>query len=140
MLPLLIVLLASGAWSGAIVFQSAIVAPAVFGELDMAGARRVLRRLFPRFFLLGIGLTLLALGAASFLQTDVSVRKWTIAILVAMLVAIGISLALVPAINRAGDAGERRRFAVLHGASVLMTLLSLAGAVAVIALLASDYA
>ena len=140
MLPVLTVLLMTGAWTGAIVFQSALVAPAVFGELDMADARSVLRRLFPRFFALGIGLTLLALVAAPFLPTAVSVRNWTIAILVAMLVAIGISLALVPAINRASDAGERRRFAALHGASVLMTLLNLAGAIAVIALLAADRA
>ncbi|MCH5373373.1 MAG: DUF4149 domain-containing protein, partial [Planctomycetes bacterium] len=69
MLPLSIILLATGAWSGAIVFQSALVAPAVFGELDGDAARRVLRRLFPRFFVLGIGLTVFALLAAAFLPT-----------------------------------------------------------------------
>jgi hypothetical protein len=138
-LPLSIILLATGAWSGAIVFQSALVAPAVFGELDGDAARRVLRRLFPRFFVLGIGLTVFALLAAAFLPTDGAVRRWTIVVLVAMLVAIGGSLALVPAINAAGDTGARRRFAVLHGASVILTLVSLAGAITVIALLASDF-
>jgi hypothetical protein len=135
-LPLVIILLAAGVWSGAILFQSALVAPAVFGELDIDSARRVLRRLFPRFFVLGIGLTSLALIAAPFLQTDDVVRTWIMVTLVAMLAAIGVSLVLVPAINAAGDSGDRRRFGMLHGLSVILTLASLAGAIAVIALLA----
>ena len=40
---------------GAIVFQSAYVAPVVFTVLDEAAASRFLRSLFPRFFKLGIG-------------------------------------------------------------------------------------
>jgi hypothetical protein len=136
-LPFLIILLTTGAWSGAIVFQSALVAPVVFGELDIDSARRVLRRLFPRFFILGIGLTGIALMAAPFLQTDDFVRTWSVVTLVAMLAAISMSLVLVPAINAAADSGNRRRFGMLHGASVILTLASLLGAIAVLTLLAS---
>ena len=63
MLASALAVLCAGAWLGTIVFQSALVAPAVFGELDPAAARRVLRRLFPRFFVLGLGLVGLALAA-----------------------------------------------------------------------------
>ena len=139
MIPLLIVFLAAGSWCGAIAFQSAFVAPAVFTELEMHSARLVLRRLFPRFFALGIGLCASALAAAPFLRVDAGLRRQTIIILAAMLIAIVAALSLVPAINAASDAGLQRRFRFLHGASVLLTLLSLAGAVTVIATLASRF-
>ena len=64
-----LLLAAGGAWVGAILFQSAIVAPSVFGVLDDAAARGFLRTLFPRFFRFGMicaGLCLLAALVAGF--------------------------------------------------------------------------
>ncbi len=127
--------LCAGAWLGAIVFQSALVAPAVFGELDSSGARRVLRRLFPRFFMLGLGLIGLALGAVALGPLSSGVRSTAAATLGTMLLAIGLALALVPGINAASDAGNVARFRLLHGLSVLLTLATLAGAIAVIFML-----
>ena len=135
MLASALAVLCAGAWLGAIVFQSALVAPAVFGELDAAAARRVLRRLFPRFFILGIGLVGVALGAVAVAPIAPGVRSTAAATLATMLLAIGLSLALVPAINAASDAGNRNRFRLLHGASVLLTLATLAGAIGVVVIL-----
>ncbi len=128
-------LLCAGAWLGAIVFQSALVAPAVFGELDQAAARRILRRLFPRFFMLGLGLIGLALGAVALGPLATGVRSTAALTLATMLLAIGLALALVPGINAASDAGNAARFRVLHGLSVLLTLATLAGAIVVIFIL-----
>ena len=55
--------ISAGVWIGAIVFQSAVVAPAVFVDLDEAAARSFLRTLFPRFFRLGLVCGALMLAA-----------------------------------------------------------------------------
>lgn len=129
---LVLAILCAGAWLGAILFQSALVAPVIFGELDAAAARRVLRRLFPRFFVLGLGLTAVALGAVIAAPLEPGARSPAVATLATMLLAIGLALALVPAINAASDAGKASRFRALHGASVLLTLGTMGGAIAVI--------
>ena len=135
MLATLLAIICAGTWLGAIVFQSALVAPAVFGELDAAAARRVLRRLFPRFFIMGLVLIGLALAAVILGATPTATRSTTAATLGTMLLATGLALALVPAINAASDAGKASRFRLLHGASVLLTLATLAGAIGVIVIL-----
>ena len=119
--------LAASAWLGAIVFQSAVVAPAVFAELDDAAARAFLRTLFPRFFRLGLVCGALMIAS---LVASVTAEGWstTLAALAAvsavMIVLNAISLAMVPHINAARDAGEAgdTPFRRLHRTSVLLTL------------------
>ena len=138
MLPLLAVLLALGTWLGSIVFQSAVVAPVAFSSLDQDGARRLLRRLFPRFFRLGIACGVIALSGIWLAgRAPGSLVFW---IVISMLVANVAALALVPAINAASDAGAagKQRFRVLHGASVLLTFGVLAGCIAVLAMLTAS--
>ena len=132
MLAASLAVLCAGAWSGAILCQSAIVAPAIFGELDATSASSVLRRLFPRFFVLGLGLVGIALAAVIAAPITPDMRSLAAAILATMLLAIGLALGLVPAINSASDAGNARRFRILHAASVLLTLATLVGAAGVI--------
>ena len=122
--------IAAASWVGAIVFQSAIVAPAVFVDLDADSARRFLRTLFPRFFRLGIVCGLLMAIAVVLLAANGSSSSplWAIAGATSvMLVLELISLWLVPHINAARDAGAvaEDRFARLHRASVLMTVIIL---------------
>ncbi|MEO1202712.1 MAG: DUF4149 domain-containing protein [Pseudomonadota bacterium] len=132
-------LAAAGAWVGAILFQSAIVAPSVFGVLDEPAARGFLRALFPRFFRFGTvcgGLCLLAALASGFVggwhATTVSVA----ALSAAMAVISVVALAMIPAINAARDAGEagHARFAALHRVSVALTILMLLIGLAIVAL------
>lgn len=138
MLAVSLAVLCTGAWFGAILFQSAIVAPAMFGQLDATSARSVLRRLFPRFFMLGLGLVGIALAAVIAAPITPGMRSLAAAILATMLLAIGLALGLVPAINAASDAGDARRFRRLHGASVVLTLATWVGATGVIVVLVID--
>jgi hypothetical protein len=121
---------AAGIWIGAIVFQSAIVAPTVFLDLDESAARIFLRRLFPRFFMLA-GLALVGFDARNGLPIA--------ALTVVMLVLEAASLWMVPAINAARDAGAagKARFDRLHRLSVVFTVLILVLGIAVIALISA---
>lgn len=136
MLSLTAALLALGSWLGSIVFQSAIVAPAVFGSLDADGAGKVLRTLFPRFFRLGIACGVVALIGIA-LAAGTPNRTLLLALVGAMLLANVVALAIVPAINAARDAGESgaRRFRQLHGLSVGLTLGVMLSIIAVVALI-----
>ena len=138
MFSLSAVLLAIGIWLGSIVFQSAVVAPVVFTSLEPEGARRVLRTLFPRFFRLGIACGAIALLATVFAGSSPLVPG----ILGVMLLANIAALMMVPAINRASDDGAagKKRFRLLHGTSVLLTLGVMAGCVAVVFLLIAGFA
>lgn len=123
-------ILAAGIWAGAIVFQSAVVAPAVFTVLDESQARGFLRMLFPRLFRLGLACgvvmaTALAITSVSSRGSDLLT---TLALVTAiMLIFQAISLSLVPLINAARDAGESgaARFKRLHRLSVSLTVFVL---------------
>ena len=101
-------------------FVSFVLAPMVFRVLEPAEASRFLRAMFPRYyaFLLGCGLGLAATGLArpSLLPAAVGLAG----------IAAG-SLALVPRINAARDAGPAgaARFRRLHGLSVAINLAML---------------
>ena len=134
--------ISAGVWIGAIVFQSAVVAPAVFVDLDEAGARAFLRTLFPRFFRLG--LICGALMLAGLLGLGV-VAGWTATVVViasgtiVMVTLEAISLAMVPHINAARDAGEagRLKFTRLHRTSVLLTVAILLLGIAILSTVAA---
>lgn len=115
---------------GAIFFQSAVVAPSVFSQLDEQQARRFLRTLFPRLFRLGV-ICAAVIGANAIVLIAASERY-----LLSMQLLLGAalilifqtaSLWLVPAINRARDAGNAglRRFNRLHRLSVGLSLATL---------------
>ena len=134
--------LSAAVWVGAIVFQSAVVAPAVFVNLDEAAAGSFLRTLFPRFFRLGLICGALMLAGLLGLGT---VAGWT-ATLVALTAGTGvmilletISLAMVPHINAARDAGEagHSTFTQLHRTSVLLTVAILILGIAVLSVIAA---
>jgi len=93
----------------------------LFKALPAPAAGAVLRKAFPWFYLFVIATSSLAAllwwphdaAAAALLAavalSTVPVRQW-----------------LMPAINRATDAGKRRLFKWLHGLSVLVTLVHIA--------------
>lgn len=125
-----LITIAAAAWVGAILFQSAVVAPAVFVDLDSDSARRFLRTLFPRFYrlgilcggLMGVGIVMLvwASGWSCLLAMLTSA-------VVAMVVLEIFSLWMVPRINAARDAGASGsvRFGRLHRLSVMLTVVIL---------------
>lgn len=102
---------------GGMLLFSAGFAAFVFKVLPVAEARILIRQAFPPFYLFVLG----SAGIATALCWTVD--RWSA--LVLGLIAITTVFArqvLMPAINAATDRGEKRRFAWLHGASVLLTL------------------
>ena len=122
----LLVLIALSIWFGSIVFLSFIMAPSVFGALDDVHAARFLRLIFPRYFKLGLGCSIITLAGliALWLMSDEAASVWFVALGAAatMVVLTGSSLCLVPLINTARDSGAAgaARFEQLHRRSVAL--------------------
>lgn len=133
----LLLIAAAGTWIGAIVFQSAVVAPTVFVDLDESTARVFLRRLFPRFFRLGLICGVLMLVGLALVGFDAPNALPIAALTAAMLILEAASLWMVPAINAARDAGAagKARFDRLHRLSVLFTVVILFLGIGVLALI-----
>jgi hypothetical protein len=137
---LITLIVASGTWAGAILFQSAIVAPSVFSVLDETAARRFLRTLFPRFFRFGLGLSLAATAAAIVAGSAADWPSHSVFIAAAaalMAVFAATALGMIPAINAARDAGDAGdagadRFAALHRANVGLTVAMLLAALVIL--------
>ena len=117
-------LLATALLFGGMVLYSFGFAAFLFKNLPEEKAGHLLRRAFPHFYLFVGGVA--AIAAA--------VRAPSAAMDALVLAAIAVTViptrqVLMPAINAASDAGDKRRFGMLHGASVLITLahIGLAG-------------
>jgi uncharacterized membrane protein len=82
-------LLALAVWIGEIVFFSFIVAPAVFGTIEPTQAGRVVGAIFPRYYALGIGAAVTAVGCALVLGRHAAAPGWWSA----TAVAVGVGLA-----------------------------------------------
>ena len=104
---------------GAMLFFAAVVAPLVFTGLDAATAGRLIRRMFPWYYLVVLALAILA--------ALLSLPSAPVNGAILGLVAAGAALSrqvLMPRINRlrdtqmAGDADAGRRFERLHRLSV----------------------
>lgn len=144
-LATVLITIATGTWVGAIIFQSAVVAPSVFVDLDSDAARRFLRTLFPRFYRLGLVCGGVALACIAFIAMS---SGWSDALRILaaaaslMLVLEGVSLWLVPRINTARDAGEAgmARFERLHRISVALTVVILVIGVIVLSTIGANSA
>lgn len=110
-------LLFTAALFGGMILYSAGFAGFLFAVLppDTAGAS--IRRAFPVFYLLVIGVS--GLAAVFALPGHPWSSLWLGLI---ALTTIPTRQVLMPAINAAKDNGEKRKFGVLHGLSVLVTL------------------
>ncbi len=103
----------------------------VFKALPAATAGPLIRQAFPHFYLFVIITSAVASAALAFLD------PLSCAIMAAIvLTALYARQVLMPAINRATDAGEKGRFKRLHGFSVVITLLHIGAAGFVITRLA----
>jgi len=123
-----LITLATATWVGAILFQSAVVAPAVFAELDGDSARRFLRALFPRFYRLGLVCgALMAAGIVTLVGSTGWSRPLVLLALAtsAMILLQALSLWMVPHISAARDAEAAARFGRLHRLTVLLTVVVL---------------
>jgi hypothetical protein len=102
---------------GGMLFFSAGFAAFLFKYLPPEDARMLIRKAFPPFYLFVIG-TSGGVMATSW-STDAFSVAWMAFI---MLTTLAARQMLMPAINRATDSGQRKRFQWLHGFSVFLTL------------------
>jgi len=119
---------------GGMLLFAAGFAAFLFKVMPVAEARMLIRKAFPPFYLFVIGAAVMA----ALLQMLAGGHPQAVAILLLIgLTTVPARQGLMPAINRATDCGNRKRFALLHGLSVLITLAHIAGAGTVLIWLAA---
>jgi hypothetical protein len=113
-------LLATALLFGGMVLFSFGFAAFVLTALPSDIARPLIRRAFLPYYLLVI-------GAAAVAAALVALRDPTAAGLLALVAAstVPVRQMLMPAINAASDAGDKRRFGMLHGVSVVVQLVQI---------------
>ena len=94
----------------------------LFTALPAPTAGAALRRAFPWFYVFVMGTA--ALGALFWWPHDTLSASLMAAV---ALTTLPVRQLLMPAINRATDSGQRKRFKWLHSLSVLVTLAHIAG-------------
>ena len=120
--------LCAGVVIGVIILQTMVFAPTIFTTIEPAPAGKLLRALFPKFFRLLMILGIATLAALWF-DESASASQYVMAGLTVILPLICASL--VPATNRATDAGAKGRFKALHFISVALTVLVLGANIAI---------
>lgn len=99
----------------------------VFTSLPQDLARTVIRRAFPPFY---VWVIITAAIAAALLWSLDAWSAWLMALIA--LSTIPTRQVLMPAINAMSDAGNQKAFRLLHGASVVITLLHITATAAVL--------
>jgi hypothetical protein len=113
-------LLFSGMSVGIILFQTTIIAPTVFGGLGPDRAGPILRKVFPKFFIILATLGLLNIICA--VISDMHMQAY-IGGTTGVLAVIAYSL--IPMTNKMRDEQNEKAFKRLHNISVLMTVTML---------------
>lgn len=103
---------------GIMVFFTIAVAPTVFKVLPQEWASKYVRNFFPKYYAFLGAVSIIA----SFLATDTA--SMTLLVICAALFFISLWV-LTPAINRASDQGQKKKFGVLHGLSVVVNFIQL---------------
>jgi len=125
-------LLTSSLLFGGMLLFSASFAAFLFKSLPPTEARELIRKAFPSFYIF-VAITSLI---AALLAIASSLFSASILALIA-LTTIPTRQILMPAINAASDAKLKQRFLVLHGLSVVITLVHIIAAALVIVDLAA---
>ena len=115
-----LLLLFSGMSVGIILFQTTIIAPTVFGGLGPDRAGPILRKVFPKFFII-----LATLGLLNIICAVISDMHMQAYIGGATGVLAAIAYSLIPMTNKMRDEQNKKAFKRLHNISVLMTVTML---------------
>jgi len=111
-------LLTSSLLFGGMLLFSASFAAFLFKSLSPAEASALIRKAFPSFYIF-VAITSLI---AALLAIASSLYSATILVLISLSI-IPTRQILMPAINTASDLKQKKRFLVLHGLSVVVTLI-----------------
>ena len=107
---------------GIMLFFSFVVAPVVFTTLDEENARKFIRRIFPYYYNVNLGISLLVLLILLF--TSNFGIKFYLILVVAILFAISNYL-LMPMINKFRDENQDKKFKYLHLTSVIFNFIQI---------------
>ena len=107
---------------GIMLFFSFVVAPIVFTTLDEENARKFIRRIFPYYYKVNLGISLLILLILLF--TNNFEIKFYLILVVAILFAISNYL-LMPMINKFRDENHDKKFKYLHAISVIFNFIQI---------------
>lgn len=103
---------------GIMVFFTIAVAPTVFKVLPQEWASKYVRSFFPKYYAFLGTVSVIA----SFLVSDVLSMGLLVFCAALFLFSLWI---LTPAINRASDNQEKKKFGILHGLSVVINVIQL---------------
>ena len=107
---------------GIMLFFSFVVAPVVFTTLDEENARKFIRRIFPHYYNVNLGISLLVLLILLF--TSNFEIKFYLILVVAILFAISNYL-LMPMINKFRDENQDKKFKYSHLISVIFNFIQI---------------
>ncbi len=103
-------------------FFSFVVAPVVFTTLDEENARKFIRRIFPYYYNVNLGISLIVLLILIF--TSSFEVKFYLILVVAILFAISNYL-LMPMINKYKDKNQDKKFKYSHLTSVIFNFIQI---------------
>jgi len=109
-------------WLGSVVFFSFVVAPTVHTVLERPDAARLMRTMFPRYYLFGVLCGSVAIVAALAVANDL---KLTVPLVIATVLSAYARQVLTPGLDEARRSGDDARFARLHVQSVRLNLVAL---------------
>ena len=107
---------------GIMLFFSFVIAPVVFNTLDEDNARKFIRRIFPFYYNVNLGISLIILLTFIFLS-KLGVDFYLI-LAISLLFAISNYL-LMPLINRYRDEGQDKKFKYSHFISVVINFVQM---------------
>ena len=107
---------------GIMLFFSFVVAPVVFTTLDEENARKFIRRIFPYYYNVNLGISLIVLLILIF--TSSFEVKFYLILVVAILFAISNYL-LMPMINKFRDENQDKKFKYSHLTSVIFNFIQI---------------
>ena len=107
---------------GIMLFFSFVVAPVVFTTLDEENARKFIRKIFPYYYNVNLGISLLVL-LILFFTSNFEIKFYLI-LVVAILFAISNYL-LMPMINKFRDENQNKKFKYLHFTSVVFNFVQI---------------
>jgi len=107
---------------GIMLFFSFVVAPVVFTTLDEENARKFIRRIFPYYYNVNLGISLLVLLILLFTRNFEI--KFYLILVVAILFAISNYL-LMPMINKFRDENQDKKFKYSHLTSVIFNFVQI---------------
>ena len=116
-----IIILFSGATVGLILFQTIVIAPTFFKNLEIKNSRKLLRIIFPKFFIFIVLINLTSI----FISVIGGINYKIISTLAAITLIATLCYFLIPATNKSSDDNNKKKFKLLHSISVISTLIIL---------------